>query len=91
MAEATTTITLEQNDVAMIAAAIAAEMEKHFTVEPTLTLAEAAEQLGVSQQVMRALCRDRKIASIRLDKSYRIKVIDLNRYLDKHYNGIEEE
>lgn len=69
---------------AEIAAAVAAEMQKHFVVEPTLTLAEAAEQLHLSQTVMRQLCRERKIPAIRLDKSYRIKVVDLNRYLDAH-------
>ena len=74
---------------AQIAAAVAAEMQKHFTVEPTLNLTEAAEQLGISVQVMRQLCREKKIPAIRLEKSYRIKVIDLNRYLDQHYSSAE--
>lgn len=68
---------------AEIAAAVAREMEKHFTVEPTLTLAEAAQQIGVSVTVMRQLCRERKIRAVRLDKSYRIRVRDLNEYLDE--------
>ena len=68
---------------AEIAAAVAAEMQKHFKVEPTLTLAEAAEEIGISVQSMRALCRDKKIPAIRLEKSYRIKVVDLNRFLDE--------
>lgn len=66
-----------------VAAAVAAEMEKHFTVEPTLTLAEAAEQLHLSQTVMRQLCREKKLPAIKLDKSYRIRVVDINRYLDE--------
>ena len=66
-----------------VASAVAAEMEKHFTVEPTLTLTEAAEQIGVSITVMRQLCREKKIRAIRLDKSYRIRVVDLNRFLDE--------
>lgn len=68
---------------AEIAAAVAAEMEKHFKVEPTLTLAEAAQEIGISVQSMRALCRDRKIPAIRLEKSYRIRVVDLNRFLEE--------
>lgn len=68
---------------AEIAAAVAAEMEKHFKVEPTLNLAEAAQEIGISVQSMRALCRDRKIPAIRLEKSYRIRVVDLNRFLEE--------
>ena len=69
---------------AAIAAAVAAEMEKHFRVEPTLNLAEAAKSIGVSVTVMRQLCRERRIPAIRLDKSYRIRVIDINNYLAAH-------
>ena len=68
---------------AEIAAAVAAEMQKHFKVEPTLTLAEAAEEIGISVQSMRALCREKKIPAIRLEKSYRIRVVDLNRFLEE--------
>ena len=68
---------------AEIAAAVAREMEKHFTVEPTLTLNEAAEAIRISVTVMRQLCRERKIRAVRLDKSYRIRVRDLNEYLDQ--------
>ena len=69
---------------AYIAAAVAAQMERHFTVEPTLNLAEAAKSIGVSVTVMRQLCRERRIPAIRLDKSYRIRVIDINNYLAAH-------
>ena len=69
---------------AYIAAAVAAQMERHFTVEPTLNLAEAAKSIGVSVTVMRQLCRERRIRAIRLDKSYRIRVRDLNQYLEDH-------
>lgn len=67
---------------AEIAAAVAAELEKHFTVDPTLTLEEAAKELHISITVMRQLCRERRIRAIRLDKSYRIRVRDINAYLD---------
>lgn len=69
---------------APLAAAVAAEMEKHFRVEPTLNLNEAAEELGISITVMRQLCREKKIRAIRLDKSYRIRVRDINQYLADH-------
>lgn len=69
---------------AEIAAAVAAELEKHITVEPTLNLTEAAEAIGISVTVMRQLCRERRIPAIRLDKSYRIRVRDLNQYLADH-------
>ena len=68
---------------AEIAAAVAAEMRKYIQVEPTLTLDEAAKELHISVTIMRQLCRERRIRAIRLDKSYRIRVRDLNAYLDE--------
>lgn len=68
---------------AEIAAAVAAEMRKYIQVEPTLTLDEAAKELHISITVMRQMCRERKIPCIRLEKSYRIRVRDLNAYLDE--------
>ena len=82
---------LKREEVAQIAAAIAAEMERHFTVEPTLTLAEAAKAIGISITVMRQLCRERRISAIRLDKSYRIRVIDLNNYLAAHMQAATKQ
>lgn len=73
-----------------VAAAVAAQMERHFTVEPTLTLTEAAQQIGVSVTVMRQLCREKKIRAIRLDKSYRIRVVDINRFLDERTQEVAD-
>ena len=67
----------------IIGGEIAARLEKHFVVEPTLTLEEAAKELKISITVMRQLCREKKIRAVRLDKSYRIRVRDLNAYLDE--------
>ena len=75
---------LTLGQAAIIAEELAARLERHFVVEPTLTLAEAAKSIGVSVTVMRQLCRERRIPAIRLDKSYRIRVIDLNNYLTAH-------
>ena len=69
---------------AQIAAAVAAEMRKYIEVEPTLTLDEATKEMHISVTVMRQLCRERRIRAIRLDKSYRIRVRDLNQYLEDH-------
>ena len=66
-----------------IGESIAARLERHFVVEPTVNLTEAAKALGISDQVMRQLCRERRIRAIRLDKSWRIRVRDLNEYLDQ--------
>lgn len=90
MAEATVSIEITKKEVAMIAAAIAGEMEKHFKVEPTLTLAESAQELGVSLTVMRQLCREKKIRAIKLDKSYRIRVVDINRFLDERTQEVAD-
>ena len=79
-----TTQLMTTDFAAAVAAAVAAQMERHFTVEPTLNLTEAAEAIGISITVMRQLCRERKIPAIRLEKSYRIRVIDLNNYLAAH-------
>ena len=82
---------INRAEAAQIAAAIAAEMQRHFVVEPTLTLAEAAKGIGISVSVMRQLCRERRIPAIRLDKSYRIRVIDLNNYLAAHLQAATKQ
>lgn len=71
---------------AMIGAVIAERLERNFQVMPTLTLAQAAEALGVSDETMRKLCNEGKIPFIRMDRLYRIKPADVNAYLDRNYN-----
>lgn len=72
-----------------VSAAVAAELNKHimlnFQVMPTLTLDQAAESLGVSNETMRKLCAAGKIPHIKLDRVYRIKPADLNAYLESQY------
>ncbi|WP_176013632.1 helix-turn-helix domain-containing protein [Victivallis sp. Marseille-Q1083] len=65
---------------------IAERIESRFSVMPTLTLDQAAEALGVSNEKMRQLCNDGKIPFIRVDKFYRIKPGDINHYLNQHYH-----
>ena len=65
---------------------IAERIESRFTVMPTLTLDQAAETLGVSNEKMRQLCSDGKIPFSRVDKFYRIKPGDINRYLEQNYH-----
>ena len=69
-----------------VAAELAARIERHFQVEPTLTLAQAAEALGLSVDNVRELCKDGEIPHVRVGKFYRIKPIDINNYLEKNYH-----
>ena len=83
------------NDANTVLAALAAELEsrleRHFQIMPTVTLDQAAEALGVSNETMRKLCLAGKIPHIKLDHLYRIKPVDINNYLDAHYKkGVEK-
>ena len=80
---------VENMDLAVtIAAELAARLEKNFQVMPTLTLNQAAEALGVSDETMRKLCNEGKIPFIRMDRLYRIKPADINAYLERNYRRI---
>ena len=72
---------------AVIAAKLAEQLEKNFQVIPTLTLSQAAEAVGVSDEKMRKLCNDGEIPFIRMDRLYRIKPADINAYLEKNYHN----
>ena len=81
----------EQIDIAaVIAAKLSEQLEKNFQVIPTLTLAQAAEAVGVSDEKMRKLCNDGEIPFIRMDRLYRIKPKDLNAYLEKNYHNTQK-
>lgn len=75
----------QNEEIMALAAAIAERLERNFTVMPTITLSEAAKQLGVSDETVRKLCQSGKLPCIRLEKLYRIKPKDINDYLDKCY------
>jgi excisionase family DNA binding protein len=72
---------------AMIAAKLQENLEKNFHVIPTLTLSQAAEAVGVSDEKMRQLCNDGQIPFIRMDRLYRIKPADVNAYLERNYHA----
>lgn len=76
----------EMEIAAMIGAVIAERLERNFQVMPTLTLAQAAEALGISNERMRQLCNEGKIPFIRMDRLYRIKPADINAYLEQNYS-----
>lgn len=79
--------TAETKDlVAAVADELLARIEARFTVQPTLTLDQAAEALGVSLDKMRQLCQTGEIPHIRVDKFYRIKPADVNAYLERNYH-----
>lgn len=74
-------------DIATIVGSqIAERLEKNFHVIPTLTLTQAAEAIGVSDERMRQLCNRGEIPFIRMDRLYRIKPADINAYLEKNYH-----
>ena len=50
-----------------------------------LTASEAAEQLRVSKMTIYRLIRAGKIPAVQVGKSYRVRVLDLERYLDSSY------
>ena len=79
---------MTNNDIELatvIAAKLSERIERNFRVMPTLTLTEAAEALGVSDEKMRQLCAEGKIPYIRMDRLYRIKPADINAYLEANY------
>ena len=69
-----------------LAANLAARLERNFQVIPTMTLDQAAEALGVSNETMRKLCLAGEIPYIKLDRLYRLKPADVNAYLERNYH-----
>ena len=83
---------MDQTDLATaIGAAIAERLEKNFQIIPTLTLDQAAEAIGVSNETMRKLCQERKIPFIRMDRLYRIKPADVNAWLESNYHPAQRK
>ena len=84
--------TMEITDLtATVAAAVEERISRNFTVIPTLTLDQAAEALGISNEKMRILCNSGEIPFIRMDRLYRIKPADINAYLERNYHPIKEK
>ena len=73
-----------------LATAIADQMfqrlENQFKVQPTLTLQDAASEMGISGETVRKLCDSGEIPHIRVGKFYRIKPADINAYLERNYH-----
>lgn len=76
--------------VSEVAALLEERIMRNFQVIPTLTLAQAAEAMGVSTETLRKLLKDKKIPHIKMDREYRIKPADINRYLDSMYQQKKE-
>lgn len=81
----TTPQSIDVDFAALIAAKLSEQLEKNFQIMPTLTLSQAAEALGVSDEKMRQLCNEGKIPYIRMDRLYRLKPADINDYLAANY------
>ena len=71
---------------AVIADQLMARIEARFSVQPTLTLDQAATALGLSVVKVRQLCANGELPHIRVDKFYRIKPADVNAYLERNYH-----
>ena len=71
--------------VSLVAAELSKQLEKNFQVIPMLTLNQAAEALGISDEKMRLICQAGKIPYIKLDRLYRFKPADINAYLEANY------
>lgn len=69
-----------------VAASLEERILRNFQVIPTLTLAQAAEAVGVSDEKMRQLCNSGEIPFIRMDRLYRIKPSDINAFLERNYH-----
>lgn len=73
-----------------LASAIADQMfqrlENQFKVQPTLTLQDAADEMGISAESVRKLCDANELPYIRVGKFYRIKPADINAYLERNYH-----
>ena len=69
----------------VLAGKIFEELQSNFKVQPTLTLQDAATELGVSHETVRKLCEDREIPHVRVGKFYRIKPADINAFLQRNY------
>ena len=80
--------TAETKDlVTEVAAQLAARLERNFQIIPTLTLSQAAQAVGVSDETMRKLCQTGEIPFIKVERLYRIKPADVNAYLERNYHA----
>lgn len=74
-------------DIDMMAAfadAVAARFERRLAVRATLTLAEAAKALGISEDGMKRLLDAGEIPYTKIGKLYRVFPEDINFYLERN-------
>lgn len=71
----------------LIADQIMQKLSANFKVQATLTLADAASEIGVGCETMRKLCDSGEIPHIRVGKFYRIKPSDINAFLERNYHA----
>ena len=82
--------TVDTQLIGEVAAVLEARIMRNFQIIPTLTLDQAAKAIGVSNETMRKLCKDKKIPHIKMDREYRLKPADVNNYLESLYNNTKE-
>lgn len=74
-------------DIDMMAAfadAVAARFERRLAVRATLTLADAAKSLGISEDSMKRLLDAGEMPYTRIGKLYRVFPEDVNAYLERN-------
>ena len=74
-------------DIDMMAAfadAVAARFERRLAVRATLTLADAAKALGISDDSMKRLLDAGEMPYTRIGKLYRVFPEDVNSYLERN-------
>jgi excisionase family DNA binding protein len=59
--------------------------------EPLLTVAEVAQVLRVSNMTVYRLIKGGQLAAMRVGKNYRIRRMDVERYLSQRAVGAEED
>ena len=74
----------EINTIAACADAVAARFERRLTVRATLTLADAAKALGISEDSMKRLLDAGEMPYTRIGKLYRVFPEDINFYLERN-------
>lgn len=70
--------------LAAFADAIESRFERRLAVRATLTLAEAAKSLNISEDGMKRLLDAGEIPHTRIGKLYRVFPEDVNNYLEKN-------
>ena len=66
-------------------------MENVTNGDEILTISQTATYLKLSEKTIRRLIKDNKLIASRVgDRNWRIKKVDIEKYLNNHINGTKE-